>query len=591
MNFAKKSISFALATVMAASSLFVGTTAFAAAPQYTPTTGVSQAFTANPVVEKVEYDDDYYYSVDNNDSYFTFTPATTGTYELVLNTTPRYVLETRHYYDDEEDWYYYETNYSDTYVDGSRRCDYAWVDVYEDENLNKSVSSVSTDLRTTNYVYNKNTKEVDADRSSEAYIPGYATFNLIGGKTYYISAYANMGSKYKETASDGTPVYDYYKTQASFSIVPSDWSVYTSTKYKEIDMVLPADAEEWSYKDEAGNKHYKNEYVFDKIEASVSYTGSAKDVVVPDTISALGAIVTSVTGTSNKNITSLTLGANTKSVSGFSELKSLSSVNLNSVETIGSYAFGKDTALTSVTIPASVKTIGSSAFAYCTSLSNVVICDGVKEIDEYAFYSTALKGAIVPSTVVSIGSYALGYENNFNTNTVSPYDTTETVVEGFTLGGRSSEEASIYAAQNGIAYYDVTAGCPHPYITTTVNATLFAAGSQTSTCPLCGVTTTKTLAKKTFKIKSLTAKKASLVVKAPVQSGITGYVVEVSTSKKFTTKTTKKVTVKTTKALNKTITGLKSGKKYYVRVRATGVNANGKTVYSKYTPVKSVKVK
>ena len=39
-------------------------------------------------------------------------------------------------------------------------------------------------------------------------------------------------------------------------------------------------------------------------------------------------------------------------------------------------------------------------------------------------------------------------------------------------------------------------------------------------------------------------------------------------SKKFTKKTTKTVKVATKKKLNKKIKGLKSGKKYYVRVRA-----------------------
>ena len=69
-----------------------------------------------------------------------------------------------------------------------------------------------------------------------------------------------------------------------------------------------------------------------------------------------------------------------------------------------------------------------------------------------------------------------------------------------------------------------------------------------------------------------------------------GYKVEYSTSKKFTKKTTKTVTVKTTKALNKTIKGLKSGKKYYVRVRAYTTSGK-KTIFSKYTAVKSVKIK
>ena len=81
-----------------------------------------------------------------------------------------------------------------------------------------------------------------------------------------------------------------------------------------------------------------------------------------------------------------------------------------------------------------------------------------------------------------------------------------------------------------------------------------------------------------------------LVVKAAKQKEMAGYQVQYSTSKKFTKKTTKTAKVATTKALNKTVKGLKSGKKYYVRVRAYKV-ADGKTVYSAWTKTKSVKVK
>lgn len=582
MNFAKKSISFALATVMAASSLFVGTTAFAAAPQYTPTTGVNQAFTANPGVERVVEEDGYsYYSVKNNDSYFSFTPATTGTYEFTVNTAPRY-----EYYDENtQNWVY-----SPNYVAGSSRCDYASISVYESENDSNSLIYLRNSFETTNYVYDSNAKELVRDTATLRNLPGYTTYELIGGKTYYIKASASYDYKYLSTDANGVPSYDFSKTQATLNIVPADWDVDINSTYEEANYALPYDAEEWDYKDSFGNKYATRE-VLKEITASVEYRGNAKDVFVPNVIAANGAAVTAVTGTSNKGITSLTLGANTKTVGGFDNLKNLAAVNLNAVETIRDYAFFNDSALTAVAIPASVKTIGSSAFENCTALSNVTIANGIKTVGSYAFYNTALKGVVVPATLNSIGNYAFGYEENLNTNTVSPYDPTETVVSGFVMGGYSNDTAAKYAAQSGIPYYDVTAGCPHPYNTTTVAATLFTKGSKTSVCPLCGTVTKKSIAKKTFKIKSLTAKKAALVVKAPAQAGITGYSVEVSTSKKFTKKTTKKTTVKTKKALNKTIKGLKSGKKYYVRVRATGVNAKGKTVYSKYTPVKSVKVK
>ena len=50
------------------------------------------------------------------------------------------------------------------------------------------------------------------------------------------------------------------------------------------------------------------------------------------------------------------------------------------------------------------------------------------------------------------------------------------------MGGKSVEAAN-YAAINGIAYYDMTKGCPHAYVVTTVPATVFAKGKKISTCP------------------------------------------------------------------------------------------------------------
>ena len=58
----------------------------------------------------------------------------------------------------------------------------------------------------------------------------------------------------------------------------------------------------------------------------------------------------------------------------------------------------------------------------------------------------------------------------------------------------------------------------------------------------------------------------------------------------LTKKTTKTVKVATKKKLNKKIKGLKSGKKYYVRVRATKTNYAGNAIYSKWVK-KSVKTK
>ena len=68
-----------------------------------------------------------------------------------------------------------------------------------------------------------------------------------------------------------------------------------------------------------------------------------------------------------------------------------------------------------------------------------------------------------------------------------------------------------------------------------------------------------------------------------------GYQLQYSTSSKFTAKTTKSVKAKS-KVTSKTISKLKGKSKYYVRIR-TYKTVNGKTYYSSWSKVKSVKVK
>jgi len=60
----------------------------------------------------------------------------------------------------------------------------------------------------------------------------------------------------------------------------------------------------------------------------------------------------------------------------------------NGVISIGDYAFGGCTSLTSVTIPNGITSIGEDAFSGCTSLTSVTIPNGVISIGEYAFYET-----------------------------------------------------------------------------------------------------------------------------------------------------------------------------------------------------------
>ena len=543
MNFAKKTMSFALASVMVASSLLTGTSALAAEKKViTPMTGTSQAIVATVKDNQV-----------NGNNYYSFTPATTGYYAVALASTPIYKST--------------DGTYSANYTTGAERADNASVSISKSYNattdeFNENVAYVSAPQ---SYSIDWTQAESSEPVETKGYYDALETVELTGGHTYYISAYTRSNSNWVNGSEN------YITGRATLTITPSDWNVNVYNKtvskksfnsYGDRDITTPV--------------------------ASVSYVGAAKDVVVPNFVNNT-IPVENFNGSYNEKITSLTLSPNVKSVDGLSDIKTLASVNLANVEKIESEAFSGCSALNNVVIPASVKTIGSSAFSGCSALSSVAFNEGVKKIGSYAFYNTALKAAVLPASVVSIGDHAFGYVENFNTNTVDPYDTTDVLADGFVMGGKSVEAAN-YAAINGIAYYDMTNGCPHAYVVTTVPATVFAKGKKISTCPLCGNTITKSIKKKTFKISSLKAAKKALTVKAAAQAEMKGYQVQYSTSKKFTKKTTKTVKVATKKKLNKKIKGLKSGKKYYVRVRAYKMNGK-KTVYSAWTAKKSVKVK
>lgn len=82
-------------------------------------------------------------------------------------------------------------------------------------------------------------------------------------------------------------------------------------------------------------------------------------------------------------------------------------VIVNSVTSIGSYAFAQLNKASDVSIPESVRTIGSYAFYNDTALTNVLIADGITSIDSYAFAGcTALEEIEIPATVHNINSYA-----------------------------------------------------------------------------------------------------------------------------------------------------------------------------------------
>ena len=90
-------------------------------------------------------------------------------------------------------------------------------------------------------------------------------------------------------------------------------------------------------------------------------------------------------------------------------------------------------------------------------------------------------------------------------------------------------------------------------------------------------------------ITSVKAKDKAFTVKWKKKSDITGYQIQYSTNKKFK-KNSKKIQIKQAKTTSKKITGLKSSKKYYVRIRTYKLVKKKKS-YSSWSKKKNVTTK
>ena len=224
---------------------------------------------------------------------------------------------------------------------------------------------------------------------------------------------------------------------------------------------------------------------------------------------------------------------------------SLKTINLpNSIINIDYGAFNGCESLSKISIPQNVKTVGKYSFYGCTNLSSVTIPNGVTTIGNDAFYKcTSLKSIILPKSVTSIGTEAFGWNG---------YDR----IPNFVIKGTKGSAAQTYAKDNGFIFKDV-------------NAKKIAKPTKQTITKVAGV-------KKGVKVYYKKNTKAS------------GYKIQVCSNSKF--KGAKNVVVKSNKTYAKTITGLKSKRKYYVRVLS--YKKSGSTIaYGSWSTVKAVVAK
>lgn len=132
-----------------------------------------------------------------------------------------------------------------------------------------------------------------------------------------------------------------------------------------------------------GTKVSKNDCDIDYLDTLTAYNGSAKAIVLPDGISAIGEDAF----LSNDDITSVVIP--------------------EGVETIEDGAFWMCHNLKTVVLPSTIRKIGDNAFNSCEQLTSIVIPDGCEEIGADAFTSCKkLKDIYVPGSVYEIGDDA-----------------------------------------------------------------------------------------------------------------------------------------------------------------------------------------
>lgn len=176
------------------------------------------------------------------------------------------------------------------------------------------------------------------------------------------------------------------------------------------------------------------EYTAYNGEATIEgYNGRDTVIVIPSTLD--GNSVTSIGDGAFLeciNLTSVTISEGVTSIGNgaFFLCKSLTSVTLpDSLTSIGESAFEDCASLASIIIPDSVTSIGSYAFSECHSLTSITLPDGITSISACALQKCkSLTSVTIPDSVTSIGGYA--FENCISLTSVTLPDGVTTIGAG-----------------------------------------------------------------------------------------------------------------------------------------------------------------
>lgn len=120
-------------------------------------------------------------------------------------------------------------------------------------------------------------------------------------------------------------------------------------------------------------------FILNKDEVMITrYTGSSKDVKIPDTYNDYKVTVLGRSLFNGTDITSVEIS--------------------DTVKEIQDYAFSSNRSLKSVKLPKNLETIGTNAFFNCSSLESIELPASLKSIDVFAFSAAGLKSVTIPES-------------------------------------------------------------------------------------------------------------------------------------------------------------------------------------------------
>ena len=254
-----------------------------------------------------------------------------------------------------------------------------------------------------------------------------------------------------------------------------------------------------------------------------------------------------------------------------------------------------------------------------TSLSK---CSVTLSYTSKIYTGSALKPTVTVkngSSTVNSSYYSVSYTNNIKIGTATVtikakdgnYPYSGTVKTNFTIKDKSSQTLKVSAPTTvypGKTYATTVTGAKGKVTYTsssnsiakvysngkiqgfkTGTVTITIKSAETSSYKAAVKTVTVKVAPKTTAIKSIASPKPGQIKLTWAKNTTTNYYqIQYSTSSKFTSSTTKTVYIYSNSTTNKAITGLKSGKRYYVRMRSIDKT---KKIYSSWSSVKSITVK